>query len=74
MTKQDLSSILKKMVTNAQKGTITTQYHLFGIKYANEILEADCTADDIAENAGLSKKYGIEIRKGVRLAKHVIMK
>ena len=62
------------MVTNAQKGTITTHYHLFGIKYANEIQEADCTADDIAEDAGLSKKYGIEIRKGIRLAKHVIMK
>ena len=74
MTKQDLSSILKRMVANAQKGTILTQYHLFGILYVDEIKNIDCTADDIAEDAGLSRKYGIEIRKGMRLAKHVTIK
>jgi len=71
MTKQELSSILSRMVENAPKGTITTQYHLFGIKYSSEINDAEFTADDIAETAGLSRKYGIEIRKGVRLSKYV---
>lgn len=74
MTKQQLSSILAKMVKNAKKGTITTQYHLFGIKYAIEINDATFTSDDIAENAELSRKYGIEIRKGIRLAQHVNLK
>ena len=74
MTKQQLSIILKKMVENAQKGTITTQYHLFGIKYATEINNANFTADDIAEDAKLSRKYGIEIRKGIRLSQHVNLK
>ncbi len=61
------------MVNNAPKGEISTQYHLFGIKYFAEIKDADFTADDIAEGAGLSRKYGIEIRKGIRLAKYVKM-
>ena len=65
MTKQELSGILSKMVENASRGTITTQYHLFGIN------DAEFTADDIAETAGLSRKYGIEIRKGIRLSKYV---
>jgi len=40
MTKQELSGILSKMVENASRGTITTQYHLFGIKYSSEINDA----------------------------------
>ena len=71
MTKQELASILVTMVNNAPKGTITTQYHLFGIKYSAQINDAKFTADDIAETAGLSRKYGIEIRKGIRLSKYV---
>jgi len=74
MTKQELSNKLKTMVSNAPKGEITTQYHLFGILYSLYIQDADFTADDIAEDAGLSRKYGIEIRKGIRLSKYVVMK
>jgi len=74
MTKQELSSKLSKMVSSAPKGEISTQYHLFGILYASDIKEADFTADDIAESAGLSRKYGIEIRKGIRLSKYVKLK
>ena len=74
MTKQELSLILSKMVLNAPKGRISTQYHLFGIKYGNYINEADFTADDIAEDANLSRKYGIEIRKGIRLSEYVELK
>ena len=33
--------------------------------------DAQFTADDIAETAKLSRKYGIEIRKGIRLSKYV---
>lgn len=74
MTKQELSTKLNKMVSSAQKGKITTQYHLFGIIYSEHIREADFTADDIAEDAGLSRKYGIEIRKGMRLSEYVELK
>lgn len=74
MTKQELSIILNKMVSNAPKGRVTTQYHLFGIEYSIYLKKADFTADDIAEDAGLSRKYGIEIRKGMRLAEFVELK
>ena len=74
MTKQELSTKLNRMVTNAPKGKITTQYHLFGIMYSEQINEASFTADDIAEDAGLSRKYGIEIRKGMRLSEYVELK
>lgn len=74
MTKIELALILKKMVMDAPKGGIVTQYHLFGIKYTEFINDGDFTADDIAESAGLSKKYGIEIRKGMRLAQFVEIK
>jgi len=74
MTQQELSSKLNQMVLSAPKGEISTQYHLFGIMYASYIKEANFTADDIAENAGLSRKYGIEIRKGMRLSKYVELK
>jgi hypothetical protein len=59
------------MIENVPRGTITIQYHLFGIKYSSKINDAEFTADDIAETAGLSRKYGIEIRKGIRLSKYV---
>jgi len=74
MKKEELSNILRKMVKNAKRGEITEQYLLFGIKYAEIIREASCTADDISEDAGLSRKYGIEIRKGIRLSRHVEIK
>ncbi len=70
MIKQELSNKLKTMVSNAPQGEITTQYHLFGILYSLYIQDADFTADD----AGLSRKYGTEIRKGIRLSKYVVMK
>jgi hypothetical protein len=74
MTKQELSIILNKMVSSASQGKITIQYLLFGIEYAGYIKDADFTADDIAEDAGLSRKYGIEIRKGIRLSSLVEIK
>ncbi len=55
-------------------GRISTQYHLFEIEYVLFINEADFTADDIAEDAGFSRKYGIEIRKDMRLAEMVELK
>ncbi len=74
MTKEDLAKILSNMISEAKQGEITEQYLLFGIKYAEIIKEASYTADDISECAGLSRKYGIEIRKGIRLSKHVQIK
>ena len=40
MQKNELSSILYEMISNAKKGNVYVQYHLFGIKYVNEILSS----------------------------------
>ena len=62
------------MLAVAKWSASLQQYHLFGILYSLYIQDADFTADDIAEDAGLSRKHGIEIRKGIRLSKYVVMK
>ena len=41
MQKNELSSILYEMISNAKKGNVYVEYHLFGIKNVNEILSSD---------------------------------
>jgi hypothetical protein len=45
--------------------------HLFGIKYANEIREGGASPKDIVVAAGMSESYGVEVNKGINLAKYV---
>lgn len=71
MQKNELSSILYEMISNAKKGNVYVQYHLFGIKYVNEILSSDFSIEEIVENAGIRKSLASEIRKGIKLSEFV---
>ena len=74
MTLNDLSKILNEMYNGARSGDTVVMIHLFGIKYAAEIVALDIGATAIAKAAHLSDNYGTEIQKGVRLAAYVTIK
>ena len=65
---EKLGKLLAEAVAKAPKGDITITIHLFGIRYADEI---GSSANQVATAAGISEKYGTELRKGMKLAKHV---
>lgn len=68
MQTEKLGKILADAVAKAPKGDIAVTIHLFGIRYADEI---GSSANQVAIAAGISEKYGTELRKGMKLAKHV---
>ena len=65
---EKLGKLLAEAVAKAPKGDIAVPIHLFGIRYADEI---GSSANQVATAAGISEKYGTELRKGMKLAKHV---
>ncbi len=74
MNENDLSEKLKKMYFDSKKGETATMVHLFGVKYAQEITECECSPKDIAKLAGIPETYGTEINKGRNLARYVVVK
>jgi hypothetical protein len=74
MTLNELGSKLSEMYNNAPKGYSVAMIHLFGIKYANEIIESEYSKKDIITQSGISSSYLTELAKGVKLAKYVIPK
>lgn len=74
MTLQELGSTLKYMYENAPNGESTTMIHLFGIKYAKKIKDADFSPKDILKVAGMPASYNTEISKGIRLSKDVVVR
>jgi 5-methylcytosine-specific restriction protein B len=74
MELQELGSILNKMYSEALKGEAVTMIHLFGILYSKEIEALGSSATEIAKAATIQESYGTEIRKGVNLAKYVVVK
>lgn len=68
---EKLGHLLADVVRKAPKGDIAVTIHLFGIRYANEI---GAGATQVAIAAGISEKYGTELRKGMKLAKYVELK
>ena len=69
MTTDQLAEVLKERYSKAQKREVVTAIHLFGIEYAAE-LEGH-SANEVAEIGTGKRSYGTEIRKGMRLSKHV---
>jgi hypothetical protein len=72
---EELANILVQMCNNAEQDKEkSVMPHLFGIRYANEI--GNRQAEIVAEANRLDERvrtaYGIEVYKGVRLAKYVI--
>jgi 5-methylcytosine-specific restriction protein B len=71
MTLKELGDKLNEMYSNAPNGDSVAMIHLFGIKYANEILLSRFSKKDIAIAASIPESYGTEISKGVKLSKYV---
>lgn len=71
---QELGKKSHDMYFNAPKGETVAMIHLFGIKYAQEIQMSKASKQLIAEEAGISKSYFVEINKGIKLAHYVTIK
>jgi hypothetical protein len=67
-----LTDELKRRYQSADKREVVTAIHLFGIEFAAE-LEGH-SIREIAEAATGHRSYDAEIRKGMRLARHVALK
>jgi 5-methylcytosine-specific restriction enzyme B len=66
MTEQELINILKDMYANAQNGEKVSSIHLFGIEYAEDLINKDIRK--IAIEATGNESYQTEIAKGKKLA------
>ena len=69
---KDLVTELKAACANAGPNDRVVTIHLFGIRHEARLKGVNLK--DLAERAGISHTYGTELRKGVRLADHVIVK
>lgn len=71
MRVDDLGKKLAADLAAAGPSDRAVTIHLFGIKYADHIGSA---ATQVAIAAGISEKYGTEIRKGMKLSRFVSLK
>lgn len=71
MNLEVLGKKLNDMYSNAPNGDSVVMIHLFGIRYANEILKMKLSKKDIAIAAKIPISYATEISKGIKLAKYV---
>lgn len=69
MTTDDLIMTLRQRYETADSREVVLTIHLFGIEFARQL--DGQPVNTIAEAATGHKSYGSEIRKGIRLAKHV---
>lgn len=74
MTENELGKILREMYDNAPKGYQVANIHLFGVKYAEVILDNNIKATDIISISGLKGSYSAEVSKGIKLARYVAPK
>lgn len=74
MTLNELGSELNKMYSNSNDGEAVAMIHLFGIKFAKEIIESRESMKSIAMAANIRDSYATEISKGVKLSKFVGLK
>ena len=74
MTIVELGKKLYEMYESAKRNEAVCQIHLFGIMYGNIIRENGYTLKEILKASGLSAGYLAELSKGVKLAKHVVIK
>jgi hypothetical protein len=69
---RELADELRRTCENAPKGDKVVSIHLFGIRHA-KVLDG-MNLHDLADRAGIGRSFGTELRKGVRLADHVLIK
>lgn len=71
MTINELSGKLHIMYHNASEGEKVAMIHLFGIEYADEILNSEHSRKEIVQQAQIPITYETELSKGIKLAKYV---
>ena len=74
MTLQDLAVTLSDMYNNAPQKEKLTMIHLFGIKYANVIIENGYSRKEIIKKANMRESYLTELSKGMKLLNYVKIK
>lgn len=72
MQTSELAAVFKGLYHEAAKGNTVVTIHLFGIKYANQLKGHNLK--DICTLADVPTSFATEIRKGMRLAEHIILK
>lgn len=72
MLERTLIAELKQRYEDADRREMVTAIHLFGIEFAEAL--GGKSINSIAEAATGHSSYGSEIRKGMRLAAHVMLK
>ena len=61
------------MYGEAPRGEQVAHIHLFGIKYAKDLVDLNIT--EVVKGAtGVFDSYCVEVGKGVKLAKYVVLK
>lgn len=73
LTQREASKILAQMYGEAPRGELVAYIHLFGIKYAKDSNGLNI-AEIVKGATGVSDSYHVEVSKGVKLAKHVVLK
>lgn len=71
MTAAELAARLGEMYRSAAKGESVAMIHLFGIRHADAIRACGTSPTDLARAAGIPETYGVEVNKGINLAKYV---
>lgn len=74
MTSSELGSMLKNMYDKAPKGEAVAHIHLFGIKYADEIVKHRYSIPKIVELSGIRASFSTEVSKGMKLSKYAVLK
>lgn len=72
MDTTEAANILRRMYEDSPSQEKSTQIHLFGIMYAQEL--ASLSTLEVVVQAGLARTYATEVHKGRRLAKYVVLK
>lgn len=68
-TVEKLGSILKDMYANADENFQVAAIHMFGIEYAQHILEKKISTSEIIRASGLKESYATELAKGINIYK-----
>ncbi|EPD49464.1 hypothetical protein HMPREF1210_03363 [Paenisporosarcina sp. HGH0030] len=71
MTEKQLGEILSQMYMRAPEGYKVTFIHLFGIKYAEEIIKNKLSIKKILEYSNVKPSFVTEISKGIKLSRYV---
>eukprot|EP00494_Astrolonche_serrata_P025662 UN25923 len=71
---EDLANKLSEMYHGAKKGEKIAMIVLFGVIFSNQIKKCDISPAQITKMANISRGYGTEINKGMKLSKYLFPK